>query len=104
MAKNGFGKILTGVAVIGAGVALGLAVYNRLDTIKRELNDDEFEDDFPDDEMDDAEAETEEHSYVTINTAATAGETESSVSDAAEDSEDTAGEAEAAEETASEEA
>lgn len=102
MAKNGFGKILTGVAVIGAGVALGLAVYNRLDTIKRELNDDEFEDDFPDDEMDDAEAE--EHSYVTINTAATAGETESSVSDAAKDSEDTAGEAEAAEETVSEEA
>ncbi len=42
MAKNNISKIIGGVAVIGAGVALGLAIYNRLDTIKRELNDDEF--------------------------------------------------------------
>ncbi|MDD6572938.1 MAG: hypothetical protein PUF12_11205 [Thermoflexaceae bacterium] len=65
MAKNGFGKFLTGVAVIGAGVALGLAIYNKFDTIKRELNDDEFEDDLNDEEGDD---DSQENSYVTINT------------------------------------
>lgn len=65
MAKNGLGKILTGVAVISAGVALGLVVYNKLDTIKRELNDDEFEEyDF---EAED-EAMNAEASYVTLNT------------------------------------
>lgn len=66
MAKNGLGKILTGVAVISAGVALGLVVYNKLDTIKRELNDDEFEEyDFEGEE----EAMNAEASYVTLNTA-----------------------------------
>lgn len=67
MAKNGFGKIVTGVAVIGAGVALGLAIYNRLDTIKRELNDDEFEDDFEDDSDDEEDDKSSKNSYVTIN-------------------------------------
>lgn len=67
MAKNSLSKFLTGVAVIGAGVALGLAVYNKLDTIKRELDDDEFEDDYDFDDMDDEIIE--DTSYVTISTA-----------------------------------
>ncbi len=66
MAKSNLTKFLTGVAVISAGVALGLAVYNKLDHIKRELEDDEFEDDeFFDD--DDIEDDVEDSSYVIIN-------------------------------------
>lgn len=69
MAKNnGFGKILAGIGVIGAGVALGLAIYSRFDVIRRELNDDEFEDD-PDDEGCDDNSSDDDTSrtYVTIN-------------------------------------
>ena len=71
MAKNGFGKILAGIGVIGAGVALGLAIYNRLDVIRRELNEDEFEDDFDDDEDydDDSSDDDTSRTYVTIHTA-----------------------------------
>lgn len=70
MAKNSFGKILAGVTIIGAGVALGLAIFNKLDTIKRELENDEFEDDFDDEEED--EEDFSETEYVTINPAAAA--------------------------------
>lgn len=66
MAKGGFGKFLAGVAVIGAGVALGLTVYNHADKIRRELNDDEFEDDF-DDDSDDISSSADK-AYVKINT------------------------------------
>ena len=45
MAKSNLGKILAGITIIGAGVALGLAVYNKLDAIEHELDNDEFEDD-----------------------------------------------------------
>lgn len=66
MAKSNFGKILAGVTIIGAGVALGLAIFNKLDTIKRELESDEFEDEFEDEEDNDELPETD---YVTINSA-----------------------------------
>lgn len=92
MAKNSFGKILAGVTVIGAGVALGLAIFNKLDTIKRELDSDEFEDEFDGDEEDGTDfSETE---YVTINPAAaeTAGNNTDTAEEAAkasaEDSKD----------------
>ncbi len=65
MAKSNLTKFLTGVAVISAGVALGLAVYNKFDKIKHELEDDEFEDDdFFDDDMED---DVEDNTYVVIN-------------------------------------
>lgn len=70
MAKNSFGKILAGVTIIGAGVALGLAIFNKLDTIKRELESDEFEEDFDDEEKD--EEDYSETEYVTINPATAA--------------------------------
>ncbi len=70
MAKNSFGKILAGVTIIGAGVALGLAIFNKLDTIRRELENDEFEDDFDDEE--EGEEDFPETEYVTINPAAAA--------------------------------
>lgn len=82
MAKNSFGKILAGVAVIGAGVALGLAVYNKFDTIKKELNDDEFEDDFYDDDFDDMD---DEDNYVSI----TPISEENTIEDASDDDSDT---------------
>lgn len=85
MAKNNISKIIGGVAVIGAGVALGLAIYNRLDTIKRELNDDEFEDDMTDEEMDDSD----EASYVTLNTVLDTEADESTESDDADENETT---------------
>lgn len=68
MAKNSFGKILAGVTIIGAGVALGLAIFNKFDTIKRELESDEFEDEDVYEDEDDAELP--ETDYVTINPAA----------------------------------
>lgn len=66
MAKNNFGKILAGVTIIGAGVALGLAIFNKFDTIKRELESDEFEDE----DVYEDEDELAETDYVTINPAA----------------------------------
>ena len=85
MAKNSFGKVLAGVTIIGAGVALGLAIFNKLDTIKRELESDEFEDEFDYEEED---AELPETDYVTINPAA-ADDQPASDTDTSEDSEDT---------------
>lgn len=61
MAKSKFSKFLTGVVVVSAGVALGLAIYNKLDSVKHELENDEFEDDdFYDDDI-------TENTYVVIN-------------------------------------
>ena len=68
MAKNSFGKVLAGVTIIGAGVALGLAIFNKFDTIKRELESDEFEDEDVYEDEDDAKLN--ETDYVTINPAA----------------------------------
>ena len=68
MAKNSFGKVLAGVTIIGAGVALGLALFNKFDTIKRELESDEFEDEDVYEDEDDAKLP--ETDYVTINPAA----------------------------------
>lgn len=85
MAKNSFGKVLAGVTIIGAGVALGLAIFNKLDTIKRELESDEFEDEFDYEEDD---TELPETDYVTINPVA-ADEQPASDTDTSEDSEDT---------------
>lgn len=85
MAKSSFGKILAGVTIIGAGVALGLAIFNKLDTIKRELESDEFEDEFEDDESDTDLPETD---YVTIHPAA-ADSQPANDTDTSGDSEDT---------------
>lgn len=90
MAKNNFGKILAGVTVIGAGVALGLAVFNKLDTIRRELESDEFEDEFDYEEDD---AELPETDYVTINPAGQSDE-ETAEKEASEDTQDAGSEAE----------
>lgn len=68
MAKISFGKILTGITVIGAGVALGLAIYNKLDTLSYEdeyLDDDDFDEDF-DDFGDDYDEESPVSTYVTL--------------------------------------
>lgn len=86
MAKNSFGKILAGVTIIGAGVALGLAIFNKFDTIKRELESDEFEDEDVYENEDDAELP--ETDYVTINPAA-ANAQPASDTDTSEHSEDT---------------
>lgn len=83
MAKNNFGKILAGVTIIGAGVALGLAIFNKFDTIKRELESDEFEDE----DVYEDDAELAETDYVTINPAA--APQSASEPDTSEDSEDT---------------
>ena len=64
MAKSNLGKILAGITIIGAGVALGLAVYNKLDAIEHELDNDEFEDD----EEESDEEDEDDNTYVTINT------------------------------------
>lgn len=83
MAKSNLGKMIAGITIIGAGVALGLTIFNKLDTIKRELESDEFEDDFNDEEEDDKDfPETE---YVTINPASSEDHTDKeTVSDEAD--------------------
>lgn len=65
MAKNNLSRILTGVAVIGAGVAVGLTLFKKYDMLSKELEEDEFEDDFLSD-FDDPDV-NDDKEYVTIN-------------------------------------
>lgn len=87
MAKNVLGKVLAGIGIIGAGVAVGLTIYNKLEEISRDLEDDEFEDDFEelDDEFDE---EDEETTYVTLVSASEETDTDKEPADNAADADD----------------
>lgn len=60
-------KIVLGILVVGAGVAGGLFVYNKIKAKKAAEFEDDFDDDFDEDFDDDDEVERE---YVDINTSA----------------------------------
>lgn len=65
MAKISLGKIITGITVIGAGVALGLAIYNKFDQLSYDDNED-FEDDLDNDFDDDFDDDSSVTTYVSI--------------------------------------
>lgn len=70
MAKNNLSRILAGVAVIGAGVAVGLTLFKKYDRLNKELEEDEYEDDFLSD-FDEPDV-NDDKEYVIINSVKTA--------------------------------
>lgn len=67
MAKNNLSKILAGAAVIGTGIAIGLALFKKYDILNKELEENEYENDtdfLSDFDKPDANDDKE---YLTIN-------------------------------------